>query len=82
VISFIKQARESGVGTFRVFDALNDERNLMIPLLACKASGIQTEAALSYTVSPVHTPNILSAMPESCARWARIELPSRIWQAS
>jgi pyruvate/oxaloacetate carboxyltransferase len=55
VISFIQQAAQSGVGLFRVFDALNDERNLSIPMLACKASGIQIEAALSYTVSPVHT---------------------------
>lgn len=55
VISFIKQAAESGVGIFRMFDALNDERNLSIPMLACKANDIQVEAALSYTVSPVHT---------------------------
>ncbi|GAP15860.1 pyruvate/oxaloacetate carboxyltransferase [Longilinea arvoryzae] len=55
VISFIKQAAQSGVGIFRMFDALNDERNLSIPMLACKANGIQVEAALSYTVSPVHT---------------------------
>jgi pyruvate/oxaloacetate carboxyltransferase len=39
----------------RIFDALNDERNLKMPLLATKAYGGKAEAALSYTVSPVHT---------------------------
>jgi len=55
VIAFIKQAVESGVQVMRIFDALNDWRNLQIPLLACKAYGAEVEAALSYTVSPVHT---------------------------
>ena len=55
VIAFIKQAVESGVGVMRMFDALNDERNLFISLLATRAYGAKAEAALSYTVSPVHT---------------------------
>ncbi len=55
VIAFIKQAIESGVGVMRIFDSLNDVRNLQIPILACKAYGTITEAAISYTTSPVHT---------------------------
>lgn len=55
VIAFVKEAVRSGVGLMRIFDALNDERNLQMPLLATKAYGGQVEAALSYTVSPVHT---------------------------
>jgi pyruvate/oxaloacetate carboxyltransferase len=55
VIAFIKQAADSGVHLMRIFDALNDWRNLQIPMLACKAYGMDVEAALSYTVSPVHT---------------------------
>jgi pyruvate/oxaloacetate carboxyltransferase len=55
VIAFIKQAVQSGVQVMRIFDALNDWRNLQIPLLAAKAGGAQVEAALAYTVSPVHT---------------------------
>ena len=39
VIAFIKQAVESGVGVMRVFDALNDWRNLQIPMLSSKAYG-------------------------------------------
>ncbi len=55
VIAFVKQAAASGVHVMRIFDALNDWRNLQIPILACKAYGLEVEAALSYTVSPVHT---------------------------
>lgn len=55
VIAFIKEATRSGVGVMRIFDALNDWRNLQIALLATKAYGSKVEAALSYTTSPVHT---------------------------
>ena len=56
VISFIKQAVQSGVHNMRIFDALNDERNLKIPILASKAYGAVVEAVVCYTTSPVHTP--------------------------
>jgi pyruvate/oxaloacetate carboxyltransferase len=55
VMAFIKQAVESGVGVMRIFDALNDWRNIQVPLLASKAYGATAEVCLSYTVSPVHT---------------------------
>lgn len=55
VIAFIKEAVRSGVGIMRIFDALNDLRNLQIALLATKAYGAKVEAAISYTISPVHT---------------------------
>lgn len=55
VIAFIKQAVESGVDVFRIFDALNDRRNLQTAILATKAYGAVAQAALSYTTSPVHT---------------------------
>lgn len=55
VISFVREAVESGVGIMRIFDALNDERNLQISILATKAYGGKVEGALSYTTSPVHT---------------------------
>lgn len=55
VIEFIKTAIREGVGEFRVFDALNDWRNLQTSLLAVRTFGGKAEAALSYTTSPVHT---------------------------
>jgi len=55
VIAVIQEAVRSGVGIIRIFDALNDWRNLQLALLATKAYGGKVEAALSYTTSPVHT---------------------------
>ncbi len=55
VIAFIKEAVRSGIGNMRIFDALNDWRNLSIPMLASKGYGACVEACLCYTVSPVHT---------------------------
>jgi len=55
VIAFIKEAVRSGVGIVRIFDALNDWRNLQLALLATKAYCGKAEAALCYTTSPVHT---------------------------
>lgn len=55
VISFVKEAVQSGVGIMRIFDALNDWRNLQTSILATKAYGGVVEGALSYTTSPVHT---------------------------
>ncbi len=55
VIAVIKEAVHSGVGIVRLFDALNDWRNLQLALLATKAYGGKAEAALCYTTSPVHT---------------------------
>lgn len=55
VLAFVKQAIESGVDVMRMFDALNDFRNIQVPLVASKAYGATAEACISYTVSPVHT---------------------------
>ena len=55
VISFVKEAIRTGVGIMRIFDAMNDWRNLQTSILATKAYGGLVEAALSYTTSPVHT---------------------------
>ena len=53
--AFIRQSIESGSGNMRIFDALNDIRNLRMAILATKAYGGKVEAAMSYTTSPVHT---------------------------
>ncbi|MGC9467007.1 MAG: oxaloacetate decarboxylase subunit alpha [Anaerolineae bacterium] len=55
VIAFVKEAVRSGAGLMRIFDALNDWRNLQMALIATKAYGGKVETALSYTVSPIHT---------------------------
>ncbi len=52
---FIERAAANGIDVFRIFDALNDTRNLERAIREVKACGKHVEAAISYTVSPVHT---------------------------
>ena len=55
VQKFIEYARKDGVDYFRIFDALNDLRNLKVPIETAKRVGAHVQAVLCYTVSPVHT---------------------------
>ncbi|MEZ7912702.1 MAG: sodium-extruding oxaloacetate decarboxylase subunit alpha [Propionivibrio sp.] len=51
----VERMAVNGVDVFRVFDALNDPRNFLVPLKAVKKAGKHAQAAISYTISPVHT---------------------------
>ena len=55
VEKFVERAAENGVDVFRVFDAMNDMRNLQTALRAVKQQGKHAQGTISYTVSPVHT---------------------------
>jgi pyruvate carboxylase subunit B len=55
VDAFVEQAAETGIDVFRIFDALNDIRNLRRAIHAVKKVGKLAEGSISYTVSPVHT---------------------------
>lgn len=52
---FIALACENGIDIFRVFDALNDTRNLEAAIKAVKKHGGHAQGTLCYTISPVHT---------------------------
>ena len=52
---FIAAAHRNGIDVFRVFDALNDIRNVVDNAEAIKECGGHFEGAISYTLSPVHT---------------------------
>lgn len=54
VDAFVKKSIENGIDVIRIFDALNDPRNMEASIKACKKYGGICEAAMSYTVSPVH----------------------------
>lgn len=54
VDAFVKKSIENGVDVIRIFDALNDTRNLKAAITATKKYGGICEAAISYTTSPVH----------------------------
>ncbi|MCW8126538.1 sodium-extruding oxaloacetate decarboxylase subunit alpha [Microbulbifer halophilus] len=55
VEKFVERAAVNGVDVFRVFDAMNDMRNLETALAAVKKQGKHAQGTISYTVSPVHT---------------------------
>ncbi|MBN1337178.1 MAG: pyruvate/oxaloacetate carboxyltransferase [Deltaproteobacteria bacterium] len=55
VDAFVEHAHANGIDVFRIFDALNDVRNLVPAMHAVRRVGAIVEASLSYTVSPVHT---------------------------
>ncbi|WP_461480783.1 sodium-extruding oxaloacetate decarboxylase subunit alpha [Porticoccus sp.] len=52
---FVERAAANGIDVFRVFDAMNDLRNLDTALQAVKKQGCHAQGAIAYTVSPVHT---------------------------
>jgi oxaloacetate decarboxylase alpha subunit len=52
---FVHASQRNGIHVFRVFDALNDIRNVEASAAAIKECGAHFEGAISYTVSPVHT---------------------------
>ena len=54
VTRFVERAHESGVDVFRIFDAMNDIRNLKTAIKATIGSGAHAQGTISYTVSPVH----------------------------
>jgi pyruvate carboxylase subunit B len=55
VRAFVERAAANGMDVFRVFDALNDIRNLETAIKSVKAAGKHAQGALCYTTSPVHS---------------------------
>ncbi|PAU73570.1 sodium-extruding oxaloacetate decarboxylase subunit alpha [Vreelandella alkaliphila] len=55
VDKFVERAKTNGVDVFRVFDAMNDPRNLERAIKAVRQVGGHAQGTISYTVSPVHT---------------------------
>ena len=54
VEKFVERAHTNGVDVFRIFDAMNDIRNLQTAIKATVACGAHAQGTISYTVSPVH----------------------------
>jgi pyruvate carboxylase subunit B len=55
VFKFVEKAAHAGIDIFRIFDALNDTRNIETAIRAVKKVGKHAQGAICYTVSPVHT---------------------------
>lgn len=52
--AFVQKSADNGVDVFRVFDAMNDMRNLRVTIEAVKKAGKHAEGTICYTTSPVH----------------------------
>ena len=61
---FVERAADAGMDVFRVFDALNDLRNLRTSIAAVKRTGKHAEGTISYTTSPVHTTEAFVVMAQ------------------
>ncbi|MBS7616092.1 oxaloacetate decarboxylase subunit alpha [Candidatus Bathyarchaeota archaeon] len=55
VIKFVEKAAENGIDIFRIFDALNDVRNMEVAIKTVKKVGKHAQGTICYTISPVHT---------------------------
>jgi oxaloacetate decarboxylase alpha subunit len=52
---FVRKAIENGIDIIRIFDALNDVRNIETAIAACKKEKAHAQGTVCYTISPVHT---------------------------
>lgn len=71
---FVRRAAHEGVDIFRVFDALNDPRNMATALRAVRAAGGRAQGTICYTQSPVHTLESFVALGRSLADLGAEEL--------
>lgn len=55
VKKFVEKSYENGIDIFRIFDALNDVRNMQYSIQIAKDQGAHVQGVLSYTTSPYHT---------------------------
>jgi pyruvate carboxylase subunit B len=62
VVAFVKRAADTGIDVFRIFDALNDTRNLKTAVDAVRAAGKHAQGTICYTTSPVHNTATFVAM--------------------
>ena len=74
VRAFVAEAARQGVAIFRVFDALNDPRNMEVALAAVKRAGALAQGTICYTSSPVHTREAFVALGRRLAELGADEL--------
>ena len=67
VEAFVEKAAANGIDVFRIFDALNDIRNLETAIRAVKKTGKHAQGTLCYTTSPVHTVEAFVQQAEAMA---------------
>lgn len=68
VRAFCERAVENGMDIFRIFDALNDTRNLETAFDAVKRAGGHIQGTICYTISPVHTVDAFAKMADEMVK--------------
>jgi len=67
VEAFVQRAAANGVDVFRIFDAMNDVRNMKTAIEAGLKTGKLVEGTVCYTISPVHSPDYFLRVAEKLA---------------
>ena len=67
VEAFVAKAADNGMDVFRIFDAMNDVRNMESSIKATLKAGKHAQGTMSYTVSPVHTVDTFVDMAKALA---------------
>ena len=66
---FVKKSVENGIDVIRIFDALNDVRNVQTAAAAALAAGAQVQGVICYTISPIHN---LASYVGTAREWKRL----------
>ena len=66
---FVVRAKANGIDVFRIFDAVNDVRNMEKAMAFVKREGGHVQATISYTISPVHT---IAGYVQTCRQLAEL----------
>jgi pyruvate carboxylase subunit B len=69
VEKFVRLSVRNGVDIFRIFDALNDLRNMEFAIRVAKREGAHVQGAISYTTSPVHPTDLYVEMAKTLEEW-------------
>jgi pyruvate/oxaloacetate carboxyltransferase len=67
VQAFVARAAANGIDVFRIFDAMNDIRNMKTAIEAALKTGKLVEGSVCYTISPVHSPDYFLRVAEKLA---------------
>lgn len=71
---FVKCTAEAGIEVFRIFDGLNDPRNLAPAIAAVKKAGKTARGEICYTTSPAHTPEAFLRFSEELKDMGCVEI--------
>jgi pyruvate carboxylase subunit B len=74
VRAFVTESAREGIDIFRVFDALNDPRNMEVAIDAVRRAGARAQGTICYTESPVHTLEAFVALGHRLAEMGATEL--------